>query len=189
VRWLALYLRSRQVVAGMGVAVACVVGLGLVAGDIAPIRLLLAVFAVTVVCAVTATGLAGPDPALDRTAARDWRLRRAAHVVAIGGLAVVLGVTAGPPVATEVVVRDAVGLTGLAALGTTVLGGGLAWCLPMTWSVAAASAFLTSMPTPAPLVTWPVQPAGTTAATVAAGVLGLVGLLTYTVAGPATRSA
>ena len=89
-RWLALYLRSRQVVAGTGVAAACVVALGLVAGDREPVRLLLAVFALTVVCAVTATGLAGPDPALERTTARDWRLRRAAHVVAIGGLAVVL---------------------------------------------------------------------------------------------------
>jgi hypothetical protein len=145
---------------------------------------MLTVFAVAVVCAVTATGLAGADPALERTAARDWRVRRATHVVAIGGLAVVLGVTAGPPVATEVVVRDAVGLTGLAAVGATVLGGGLAWCVPVAWSVVAMSAFLASQPTPAPLVTWPFQPAGTTAATIVAGVLGLAGLLVYALRGP-----
>lgn len=179
-----LYLRSRQVAAGTGVAVACVLGLGRLTGTTEPIRLMLAVFGVAVVCAVTATGLAGQDPALDRTAARDWRGRRATHVVAIGGLAVVLGVTAGPPVATEVVVRDAVGLTGLAALGATVLGGGLAWCLPMAWSVVAVSAFLASAPPAAPLVTWPVQPVGTTTATIAAGALGLAGLLVYAVRGP-----
>ena len=188
-RWLALYLRSRQVVAGVAVAAASVTGFGLLAGDREHVRLLLAMFAVTVVCAVTATGLAGPDVALERTAARDGRLRRATHVAAIGGLAVVLGVTAGPPVATDVLVRDAVGLTGLAALATTLLGGGLAWCLPAGWSVVATAAMLAARPTPAPLVTWPVQPAGTAAATVAAAVLGLAGLLAYTVLGPATRSA
>jgi hypothetical protein len=179
-----LYLRSRQVAAGVVVAVACVVGFERLAGDNPRIRLMLAMFAVTVVCAVTAAGLAGPDGSLERTAALGWRPRRAAHVVAIGGLAVVLGVTAGPPVATQVVVRDAVGLTGLVAFGATVLGGGLAWCVPVTWSVAALTALLSSRPVPAPLLTWPVQPAGTSAATVAAGVVGLAGLLVYAMLGP-----
>jgi hypothetical protein len=187
-RWLALYVRSRQVVVGMAVAAASVTGFGLVAGDGEQTRLLLAMFAVTVVCAVTATGLAGPDIALERTSARDWRLRRATHVVAIGGLAVVLGVTTGPPVATELLVRDAIGLTGLAALATTVVGSGLAWCLPVTWSAAATTALLASRPTPAPLLTWPVQPPGTTAATAAAYTLGVAGLLAYSLLGPSTTS-
>ena len=182
-----LYLRSRQVATGVVVAVACVTGLGLLSGTSELGRLMLAVFAVTAVCAVTATGLAGPDPALERTAARDWRTRRATHVVAIGVLAVVLGVTAGPPAATEVVVRDAAGLTGLAALGATALGGGLAWCVPLGWSVVAVTALLAGRPTPAPLVTWPVQPAGTVAATVAAVVVGLAGLVVYAVWGPRVR--
>lgn len=183
-RRLALYLRSRQVAAGVGVAVVCVPGLGLLAGDNDQVRLMLTAFAVAMVCAVTATGLAGPDPVLERTAAWDWRWRRTTHVVAIGGLAVVLGVTAGPSVATEIVVRDAVGLTGLAAFGVTVLGGGLAWCLPVVWAVVAVSAYLGHEVAPAPLVTWPVQEAGTAAATVAAGVLGLAGLLVYAMRGP-----
>jgi hypothetical protein len=169
---------------GAGVALVCVVGLGLMAGDGPHVQMMLAMFAVAVVTAVTATGLAGADPALDRTGAVDWRARRAAHVVAIGTLATVLGLVAGPPAATEVVVRGAVGLTGLAALGATLLGSGLAWCLPVVWTVAAISALSARVPPPAPLVTWPVQPPDTTAAMVAACVLGAVGLLVYAVRGP-----
>jgi hypothetical protein len=183
-RLVALYLRSRQVAAGAGIALACVVGLGLLAGDNPTFQLMLAVFAITAVTAVTATGLAGQDPALERTAALSWWWRRAAHVIAIGVLAIALGVLAGPPVTTEVVVRGAVGLTGMAALGATVLGGGLAWCVPMVWTVAGVSALLASRPPAGPLLTWLVQPPDTTAATVAAGVLGLAGLLVYAIRGP-----
>ncbi|MFL6123216.1 hypothetical protein [Actinophytocola sp.] len=183
-RWLVLYLRSRQVLVSVGTALACVVGLGVLTGESEGVRLVMAVFAATAVTAVTATGLAGPDPALERTAALTWWTRRAAHVVAIGVLAVVLGVVLGPPVATEVVVRDAVGLTGLAALGATVLGGALAWCLPMTWTVVASGALLAGDPVVAPPLTWLVQPPGTTAAMVAAVVMGVAGLLVYAVRGP-----
>jgi hypothetical protein len=186
-RLLALYLRSRQVAMGAGIALAGVVGLGVLAGDEPNLRLLMAVFAVTAVTAVTAPGLAGADPALERTAALSWWWRRAAHVVAIGVLAVALGVLAGPQVETEVVVRNAIGLSGLAALGVTVLGGGLAWCVPMVWSVAAVSALLARNPPRAPLVTWLVQPPDTTAATVAAGVLGMAGLTVYALRGPRTQ--
>jgi hypothetical protein len=179
-----MYLRSRQVAAGTGIALACAVGIGLLAGDHPNIQLMFAVLAIAAVTAVTATGLAGADPALERTAALSWWWRRTTHVVAIGVLAVVLGVVAGPPVETEVLVRDAVGLAGLAALGATVLGAGLAWCVPMAWTVAAVGALLASNPPAAPLLTWLVQPPATTAATVAAGMLGLGGLLVYAIRGP-----
>jgi hypothetical protein len=183
-RWLLLYVRSRQLAVGVGTALACVAGLGVLAGDEEGMRRVMAVFAATAVTALTATGLAGPDPALERTAAIDWRIRRVAHVVAIGVLAVALGVALGPPVTTEVVVRNAIGLAGLAALGATVLGAGLAWCLPLTWTVVAMSAWLGSRPVVAPQVTWLVQPDGTTAATVAAVVTGVAGLLVYAFRGP-----
>lgn len=186
-RGLVLYLRSRQVVAGAGIALACVAGLGLLAADSPGLRLVQAVFAVVVVTSVTATGLAGPDPALDRTASLDWRWRRATHVVAVGALAAVLGVVAGPPAPAAIVLRDAVGLAGLAALGATVLGAGLAWCLPVGWAVAAVAALMASEPAVAPLLTWPVQPPGTTSATVAAWALGLAGLLVYMARGPRTQ--
>lgn len=182
-RFLVLYLRSRQVAIGVGIALVCVVGFGLMAGDTPYFQLVLAVFGLAAATAVTAIALVGQDPALERTAALDWRWRRALHVVAIGGLAVALGIV-GPPLATELVVRNAIGLAGLAALGVTVLGGGLAWCLPMAWTIAAVSALMASQPAAAPLVTWLVQPPDTTAATVAAGVLGLGGLLVYAIRGP-----
>lgn len=183
-RWLVLYLRSRQVLAGVGVAFVCAAGITALTGDSVSLRAVMAVFTVTVVTSVAAAALAGPDPALDRTAALDWRLRRAAHVVAIGALAVVLGVVVGPAAETEVVVRNAVGLTGLSALGIAVLGGGLAWCLPTAWTGVSVSALMAGRPPVAPLVTWQLQPAGTAAATVTAALLGVAGLLVYALRGP-----
>ncbi|TDV51923.1 hypothetical protein [Actinophytocola oryzae] len=186
-RLLVLYLRSRQVAAGAVGGIACVVVLGVLAGDSDSFRLLLGIFGLVAVTSVTAVGLAGQDPALERTAALDWRWRRATHVVAIGGLTVLLGVVAGPPVATEIVVRDGIGLTGLAALGVTVLGSGLAWCVPMAWTVVAVGARMANEPPAAPLVTWLLQPTGTAAASLAAGVLGITGLLVYSLRGPRTQ--
>ncbi len=191
-RRLGLYLRARQVAAGAAVALACVAGTGALAGDAPPVRTMLAVFALALVASATATGLAGQDPALDRTAALDWRWRRVAHVVAAGALAAgavtALGVVTDPLVDGAVVVRDAVGLTGLAALGVVLLGGGLAWCVPTVWAVVAVSALLVTPSPGAPLVTWLVQPPGTTAATVTAGVLGVLGTAVYAVLGPPARA-
>ncbi len=158
---------SRRVAASTGIALASVAVLGLLAAasesDLT--KTVLALFAVTLVVSVAATSLAGPDPALERTAALDWRVRRTVHAVAVG--AVAAGATAlGVP--SDLVVRNAIGLTGLAALGVVVLGGGLAWCLPMTWTVVGVTALLATRTPPAALLTWPVQPAGSGAATVAA---------------------
>ncbi|MFC4858225.1 hypothetical protein [Actinophytocola glycyrrhizae] len=190
-RWLVLYVRSRGAAASTGIALAAAAALGglAAAGEAGFTRTVLTLFAVTVVVSVAATSLAGPDPALERTAALDWRWRRAVHAVAVGVLAsavALLGVVTDVP--SDVVVRNATGLAGLAALGVTVLGGGLAWCLPMGWAVTAVTAALATRTPPAPLLTWPVQPSGTGAATVAACVLGAVGLTAYALAGPSTRS-
>lgn len=186
-RWLALYLRSRRAAASTGIALASVAVLGVLAAvsesDLT--KTVLALFAVTVVVSVAATSLTGPDPALERTAALDWRVRRTVHVVAVG--AVAAGATAlGLP--SDLVVRNTIGLTGLTALGVVVLGGGLAWCVPMVWTVAGVTAALSSRTPPAPLLTWPVQPADSGPATVAACVLGAAGLVAYAVAGPSVRS-
>lgn len=183
-RWLVLYLRSRQLPATVAIVLACVVALGVLArnSDLVQTRFMLVLFAVAMTASVAATGLAGPDPALERTAAVPWWWRRTAHVTAIGVFAAV-AVVLSRDVPEEVVVRNAIGLTGPAALGATLLGGGLAWCLPTGWTAVAVTAlFANPLPT-APLVTWPVQPPDTTAATVAAGVLGAVGVLVYAVRG------
>ncbi|GAB1513790.1 hypothetical protein [Actinophytocola sp. KF-1] len=188
-RWLVLYVRSRRAAASTGIALAVAAAIGLPAAvsEAETTRLVLALFAVTSVVAVAATSLAGPDPGLDRTAALDWRLRRTAHVVAVGGLAAGAVASLGV-VAADVVVRNAAGLTGLGALGVTVLGGGLAWCLPVAWTAVGVTV-LFAVPEPgAPLLTWLVQPADSGTATVAACVLGVSGLVAYTLAGPSTHT-
>lgn len=176
-----LYLRSRQVAPSVLVAVACAVGLSLPTYTSEHFAHLMALFSVAAVASVAGTSLGTPDPALDRTAALPWHWRRVGHVLAVCALATGLGLLLGP---AELVVRDAIGLTGLAALAVTTLGGGLAWSLPLTWSVVAAMTAQGSENPAAPLLTWPVQPADTTAATVAAGVLGGAGLVAYVFAGP-----
>lgn len=178
---LLLYLRSRQVAAGVLVAAVCAVGLSIPEYSTPLAAQLMTLFAVTAVAAVAGTGLGTPDPALDRTAAVPWHWRRAGHVLAVAALAAGIGTLLGP---SDVVARNAIGLTGLAALAVTLLGGGLAWTLPLTWTVVVSMAAVTTEPPGAPLLTWPVQPAGTPAATVAAGVLGGIGVLAYALAGP-----
>lgn len=188
-RWLALYVRSRRVASSTGIALGCAAALGGLAAltDGEPARLMLMLFAVTAVVSVAATALAGPDPALERTAALDWRLRRTVHTVAVGVVAAVAVASLGV-VTADVVVRNAAGLTGLAALGATVLGGGLAWCVPVGWTVAGVTALLATREPPAPVLTWLVQPADSGVATAAACVLGVAGVGVYALMGPATRA-
>jgi len=189
-RWLTLYVRSRQVPGTVAAALTCVVALGLLATGSGSMmmRHQLVLFAVATVAAVAATGLAGADPALDRTAAVCWPIRRTVHVATIGVLAIGALVAFQwvdqPLVATELLIRNGIGLTGVAALGATLLGGGLAWCLPMAWTTVAMTTALAAPEPGAALLTWPVQPPGTAAATVAAAVLGVSGTAVYAMFGP-----
>lgn len=79
--------------------------------------------------------------------------------------------TVDPPLLPAGVVwRDVAGLSGLTALGATVLGGRLAWAPPLGW--AAILLLVPPDPTGAlPVVTWLAQPAGSTAAMITAVVL------------------
>lgn len=186
-RWLTLHARARHVPATVLTALAAAMAIGWLAdrADAPQLRLNLAVFMVAAVAAVAATGLAGADPALERTASVRWPARRSAHVVVMA--AATVGVAALVVGLDRVVVRNVAGLTGLAALGVVALGGGLAWCLPLGWAVVAAMATLAS-PTPgAPLVTWPVQPGDSVPATWAALALGVGGTVAYALLGPPAR--
>jgi hypothetical protein len=176
-----LYLRSRQVPVTTPVAVACAVGLSLPDHTAPEFEQLMALFAVAAVVAVAGIALGTPDPALDRTAALPLHRHRVLHLLGVGILAAGSGLLLGP---ANVVVRNAVGLTGLTALAVVLFGGGLAWSLPLGWTVLTALASLAPGRPPAPLVTWPFQPAGTTAATVTAYVLGGMGVLAYARNGP-----
>lgn len=190
-RWLGLYLRGRQVPLGAAVALVAVAALGLLArvDDSAVVRIQLTLFAVTVAVAATATGLAGADPALERTAAIGWPLRRLAHLTAMAAATAGVTALALPGIEPEVLFRNVAGLTGLAALGATLLGGGLAWCLPMLWTVVAVTALLTEAAPGTAAITWLVQPAGSSAALVTASVHAGFGAMIYLCFGPRLQNA
>jgi len=187
--WLVLYARSRQVPLSAAVVAALALGVwalvdGAPAGAEDRVTTALVLTANVLAAAV---GLGGQDAALDRTAAIRWALRRTAHVLLIGavaGAALLALQAAGPHLAAaSVVVRDSAGLAGLAALGTACWGTTYAWTLPAGW---LAPTVLVPPPggTPGRVAMWLIQPAGTTAATVTAFSLLLVGGALYAVAGP-----
>jgi len=171
VRVLTLYLRSHavpQMVVGV-----VLVSLGLL---LLGTELWLIAMAVGVGVSMASTGLGGQDVDLDRTGAVPWPLWRAIHIVAISALMVVAFSWSG----LEVTIRAAVGLTGLAAIGTVFLGRQLAWLPPVVWVLITVW-----LPVTNDVVQWLIRPPETTASTVTAVVLGLVGLVCYTFRGPA----
>lgn len=187
---LALYLRSRHVPPAVLTAVAAVGGLSVLARLADRLDTgVLAGLGVVAGVAVAAPGLAGPDVALDRTAALAWFPRRAGHVVligaGIGGAAATafagLGVAA-------VILRDAAGMAGLAGVGAVSVGAGLAWLVPLgwslvTWVVVAAP----DPPMPASLyeaLTWTAQPTTSAPAAATAWALAVIGVGVYAAAGP-----
>ncbi|MGW2054634.1 hypothetical protein ACWCOZ_12040 [Streptomyces sp. NPDC001840] len=146
----------------------------------------------TAVVAVGAVGLSGQDPALDRTAAIRWGLRRAAHVVGIGAVGAgvllvlaalsVLEAPGGGELSVGYAVRNSAGLAGLAAGAAAVWGGRHAWMAPFGWCLAAF--FVPSSEgLPARIATWLLQPADTAAATWTSAVLAVGGGLLYALAG------
>ncbi len=193
-RPLTLYLRSRSVPAGLVVLLCCAVALwalGLAVDNPAG-RALLALLATVAAVVAIAPGLAGPDHDLDRVAAITWWPRRAAHVVVAAAIVVgLLGATAqiGEPMAgIALIARNAVGLTGLVALGAATLGAARATLLPVLWAVLVMQV---TPPMGAPpdrpvykeMLTWLAQPIGSTPATVTAVLLGVLGTLAYALLG------
>jgi hypothetical protein len=194
VRWLTLYLRSRRVPAALAGAAGCTVvmwTLWSMASDSRTAGPELLVLTVLLLVASLAATLAGPDDALDGTAAPSWPARRVAHL--LGAFVVVLALLAGTlltgarfaPVGT--VVRDTAGLLGLTALGAAVLGAARSWFLPLGWTLAAIL-FPRAQPLVGEILTWQAQPPSSRPAAVTAGVLALAGLVGYAVAGPARRA-
>lgn len=190
-RPLRLYLRCRRVpvaVAATVVAVASLAWLNRTFDPIPSLHLL----AVLAGAASIGPGLAGDDIDLDRTAAWRWPLWRAVHIGAAGTVVVavvaapaLLGAPLGP---LNLVVRDAVGLVGLAALAAATLGAQHAWISPVTWSLLALTVLPRLWPPGEPtmserVLTWMVQPPGP-ATTAVAVTLGAVGAVTYAARGP-----
>ncbi|WP_156365369.1 hypothetical protein [Sciscionella sediminilitoris] len=137
----------------------------------------------TLGAASAATGLVGPDPGLDRTAALSWPHRRAAHLLGLAGL--VLAVSLGlshvlvPAVPGQVIIRDTLGLTGLLGLGATLFGGPLSWCLPFAALMLAYVPGLQQVP----IAGWLVQPWDHPSAIVTAAAAMVLGIVGYSVFG------
>lgn len=193
-RWLALYLRSRSAPAAVAAVLGTTAALWSLrhAIDEPQPRGILALLAFLAAAAAIAPGLAGADIDLDRTAAISWPPRRAAHVVVAGAAVIgILAATAltGDPLAhAGPIARAITGMGGLVALGATTLGASHAWLPPATWTLLVlrfSPPFGTAPtgPTYELMLTWVIQPAGTTPATVTAVILGAAGTLTYAVFG------
>jgi hypothetical protein len=191
---LTLYLRSRRVpaaLAGAAAGVAVTWSLWSVSSDSRTAGLQMVVLTVLLVVAALTATLAGPDDALERTAALSWPPRRLAHLLgAFLAVVVLLGVTLATGARFEpvlLVVRDAAGLLGLTALGAATISTARAWFVPLGWTLPAVM-FPRSEPLAGQILTWPAQPPSSTAAGVTAGLLALGGLVAYAASGPARRA-
>jgi hypothetical protein len=189
-RPLVLYLRSRQVPAALAMAVAGAAvlwWLGRGADDPA-VRALLALLAVVAGTAAAGAGLAGADIDLDRSAAIAWPPRRAAHVVAVAaavaGIVAATALTGDQLAPARQVARDAVGMTGLVALGAATIGAGRAWVVPLTWTLLALFRVPAATSTCQQVLAWMLQPASSAPATITASALGVTGVLAYAILGP-----
>jgi hypothetical protein len=190
-RWTALYLKSRRAPSTLVAVLVCGVAVWLVAtwfpdpavgAQLPPLALALG-------AAVATGGLVGADPMLERTAAVDWRIRRLLHVlvvalVVIWAFQAIQAIGGHQFLTISMSLRDGAGLTGLAALGVVVVGASLAWLFPVVWCAAAMMTPPSSIPA-VQVITWLLQPAESTAATITAIVLGLGGTIAYALRGPA----
>ncbi|MFI7575936.1 hypothetical protein [Micromonospora sp. NPDC049497] len=184
-RWLTLYLRCRGIPTSAGAALAGVTVLWWLgqATDVPRLRLSIALLTVLVATVVFGPGLAGADPALDRTAALAWLPRRAAHILAVMATAAVVttmpALVSEPVAAVEFLVRDAAGVGGLLALGGVAWGAQWAWLLPVGWTLTVLLSGPASSPAYREVLTWMMQPAGTTSATATAVTIAFVGVVTH----------
>ncbi|MFI7023086.1 hypothetical protein [Micromonospora sp. NPDC049900] len=180
-----LFLRSREVPGGLLCAVPAMGLLAWIGAAQADGRhaVTTAALALALGVGVLGYGLGGPDGTLDATAAIRWVPRRAVHLAAIlvVGSAVVTAVTTAP---VGIVLRDAAGFVGLAALAAVVFGRRLAWTLPVVAGCVSAGIPAVPEPMALHLLTWAGQPADSVAALTTAGVLAVTGAAGYVIRGP-----
>ncbi|KOT31769.1 membrane protein [Streptomyces caelestis] len=186
-RWLVLYARSRQVPASAAAVLAAALAVWFLARDGGPADPRLAVLALTAAVTAASVGLGGQDVALDRTAAVRWVPRRAVHVLLVGAVAAgsLLAVrAAGPDVGSAgLLLRNGVGMAGLAAAGAVLCGAAYAWTLPLGW---LALVMFTPLPSgwAAEVLAWMLRPPEAAAATGTALALAVAGTAAYAAVGP-----
>ena len=121
---------------------------------------------------VVAAGTASPFGEVERTACRLplIRLILLSSLVVLAAVALVLA----RPADAGVLVRNLVGLTGLALLAARVLGGALAWTAPLAYAVLCGGAIDLGDQS---VWTWPTLPIGDDSALIPAMVLFGVGMV------------
>lgn len=186
-RFLALYLRSRQVPFAFPVALAGVLAVALLGDDQSDPRssAIFAVLALAFGAAVAGPGLGGPGGELDRTAALSWARWRVGHAVAIG-VSVFGPAFAATHVPAGLLVRDVAGFVGLGTLAAAAFGHPLAWTFPVAWGGLGAAFPTAKGSAILRVLTWPSQPPEDTTAAVTAAVLAVAGLVVYARSGSRT---
>ncbi|MGC5287066.1 hypothetical protein [Micromonospora sp. DT231] len=196
-RWLQLHLRSRRVPLALTTAtalIALVWALSLAYTDSTTINIRTASLVIMLAVVAVGTTLGGADDALDRTAAVNWPLRRAGHLLLAGATITALltlsTVTDARYEPFALLLRNTAGLLGLTALGAALFGAAMSWIAPLIWTLIAALPLMDpSRDLRIQVAGWLIQPAGTTAATVCASTLAVAGLLAYTLRGCPLRPA
>ncbi|MEU7590003.1 hypothetical protein AB0A95_27365 [Micromonospora sp. NPDC049230] len=196
-RWLQLYLRSRRVPLALTTATALIAvawALSLAYTDATTINTRTVSLVIMLAVVAAGTTLSGADDALDRTAAANWPVRRAGHLLlAVATITALLTLSTVSDARFEpfaLVLRNITGLLGLTALGAALFGAALSWISPLTWTLVAVMPFVgPSRDLRMQVAGWLVQPAGTTAATVCAATLAVAGLLAYSLRGCPLRPA
>src|SRR6185436_11678526 len=92
-RWLVLYLRSRRAPMALGITVGFAIlmsSLWAFASKSRDVGVTMVILTVLLMVSALTTTLVSPDAELDRTAARPWPPRRAAHVLASIAIVVAL---------------------------------------------------------------------------------------------------
>jgi hypothetical protein len=192
-----LHLASRRIPAAIGALAACGIALQLAirAGDgsgpgtsTGTMQLVLAIE--VGVAAVVGAAIAGPFGESERTAAgRRLPLLRMITLLALAAAAagVMLAGAAGVDVPNGdlAILRDTAGLTGIALICATAVGGAFAWVGPAAYFVIAAYAVAANWSTP---WTWPARPPGDTGAMICAIATFAVGALLVVVIGTRDRS-
>jgi hypothetical protein len=183
-----LYLRSRRAViavAGSAGAVALVTAAWSSLMNRTDVPTGLAVLTTAMAAAPFGPTLAGPDPALDRTAALPWPPRRGAHLLACCIVVAALllaarpfGADFGPEL---VVLRNAAGLIGVIGLGAAVAGARAAWQVPVVWAAFAAFMAAPGGPRWRQAALWMVQDSSNRVAAVTAVALVIAGVTAYAI--------
>ncbi|MFE9188731.1 hypothetical protein ACFYL6_03875 [Micromonospora sp. NPDC007208] len=194
-RWLQLHLRSRRVPLAMATVTALIAlawALSLAYTDSTTISARTASLAIMLAVVAVGTTLDGADDAFDHTMAVNWPLRRGGHLLlAAAAITALLSLSMITDTRYEpfaLMLRNTAGLLGLTALGATLLGAALAWIAPLTWTLIAVLPMMgPSRDLKMQVAGWPIQPAGTTAATACAAILAVTGLLAYALRGCPVR--